>query len=210
MVANLQAATDELLAGVDEAGRGPWAGPVVAAAAVLTAESAHTLQAAGVDDSKALSKSARARCFDVICDERDRGTLWLSLEAAGVAEIDEYNILHATMRAMSRAVANLTVTPARVLVDGNRLPELDCPGEAVVGGDAKILAIAAASIVAKVTRDRLMADLARACPGYGWERNAGYGTAEHRRGLESLGITDHHRRSFAPIRKLLETAPTSR
>ena len=210
MNTKLQAATDELIAGVDEAGRGPWAGPVVAAATVLTEDSVQALRTAGVDDSKSLSKAARVRCFDMICEQRDRGALWLSIEAAEVAEIDEYNILHATMRAMSRAVANLPVTPTRVLVDGNRLPDMNCPGETVVGGDGKVLAIATASILAKVTRDRLMAELSKACPGYGWERNAGYGTAEHRSALESLGVTDHHRRSFAPIRKLLETAPTSR
>lgn len=206
----LEAHTDEAVAGIDEAGRGPWAGPVVTAAAILSPDSARALTRAGVDDSKALGKAARERCFDVICAERDRGTLWLSVASAEVPEIDEFNILHATMRAMTRSVDGLPVAPARVLVDGNRLPELPCPGEAVVGGDGKILAIAAASIAAKVTRDRIMADLAQAFPGYGWERNAGYGTAEHRRALESLGVTVHHRRSFAPIRELLETAPTSR
>ncbi|MGB0570555.1 MAG: ribonuclease HII [Alphaproteobacteria bacterium] len=206
----LDAGTNEMIAGVDEAGRGPWAGPVVAAAAILSPESSTALQRARVNDSKALSKAARERCFEIIRAEEDRGTLWLSIETAEVAEIDEHNILHATLRAMNRAVTALPVAPVRALIDGDQLPELPCPGETVVRGDSKFLAIAAASIAAKVTRDRMMTALARDHPGYGWERNAGYGTAEHRNALESLGVTIHHRRSFAPIRKLLEDTPTSR
>jgi ribonuclease HII len=206
----LEAGTNELIAGVDEAGRGPWAGPVVVAAAILSADSASALQRAGVNDSKALSKAARERCFDIIREEQTRGTLWLSIESAEVPEVDEHNILRATLRAMTRAVTALPVAPAHALIDGNQMPELPCPGETVVRGDSKILAIAAASIAAKVTRDRLMAALARDHPGYGWERNAGYGTAQHRSALESLGVTIHHRRSFAPIRKFLEDTPTSR
>ncbi len=202
---------DDSVAGVDEAGRGPWAGPVVAAAAILSDESGAILRAAGVDDSKALSKTKRQRCFDIICEQQDRGTLSFALASADPAEIDEHNILGATMRAMTRAVTALPGTPNRVLIDGNRMPpDLPCPGETIVGGDAKILSIAAASILAKITRDRLMAALAELHPGYGWERNAGYGTAEHRQGLESLGVTIHHRRSFAPIREILERTPTSR
>lgn len=200
----------EGVAGVDEAGRGPWAGPVMAAAAILTPLSAKALRAAGVDDSKALTRKARDRCFDVILDQQTQGHLWLTIESAGIEEIDTHNILQATMRAMSRAVAALPKTPVRALIDGNRIPTLDCPAEAIVGGDAKILSIATASIAAKVSRDRLMAKLANEHPGYGWERNAGYGTAEHRKALESLGVTEHHRRSFAPIRKLLEAATTYR
>jgi ribonuclease HII len=146
----------------------------------------------------------------VILDQQAQGNLWLAIEPADVEEIDTHNILQATMRAMGRAVASLPKTPARALIDGNRIPVLDCPAEAIVGGDAKILSIATASIAAKVSRDRLMAELAEAHPGYGWERNAGYGTAEHRRGLESLGVTEHHRRSFAPIHKLLDAATTCR
>jgi len=198
------------VAGVDEAGRGPWAGPVMAAAAILTPRSAEALRAAGVDDSKTLTHKARERCFEVICAQQADGHLWLAIEPAEVCEIDNINILHATMAAMSRAVSALPVPVHRALIDGNRLPALDCPGEAIIGGDAKVLSIATASIAAKVSRDRLMAKLAEIHPGYGWERNAGYGTAEHRRGLESLGVTKHHRRSFAPIRKILESATTSR
>lgn len=200
----------EGIAGVDEAGRGPWAGPVTVAAAMLTEASAARLHDAGVNDSKTLSRKARERCFELICEEQVQGQLWLAVETAEVAEIDQYNILHATMRAMRRAVAALPVPPDHVLIDGNRTPDLDCSCEAVIGGDGKFLSIAAASIAAKVTRDRLMAELAIVHPGYGWERNAGYGTAEHRRGLETFGVTEHHRRSFAPIRKLLEAPTTSR
>ncbi|MEP4379922.1 MAG: ribonuclease HII [Alphaproteobacteria bacterium] len=206
----LDAGTHEPIAGVDEAGRGPWAGPVVVAAAILNPESSAALQRAGVNDSKALSKAARERCFAAIREEEERGTLWLSIARAEVPEIDAHNILRATLRAMTRAVTALPVTPVRALIDGNQMPELPCPGETVVRGDSRVLAIAAASIAAKVTRDRLMAALARDHPGYGWERNAGYGTAEHRGALESLGVTIHHRRSFAPIRELLERTPTSR
>jgi ribonuclease HII len=201
----------ERIAGIDEAGRGPWAGPVVAAAVMLLDEAGATaLRAAGVDDSKALTRKARERCFAAILEQRDAGNLALAVAPASVAEIDAHNILAATMCAMSRAVAALPVAPARALVDGNRTPDLPCPCECIVGGDAKVLSIAAASIAAKVTRDGTMAQLAARFPGYGWERNAGYGTAEHRRALESLGVTPHHRKSFAPVRQILKAAPTSR
>jgi ribonuclease HII len=198
------------VAGVDEAGRGPWAGPVIAAAAMLTPRAAQTLRAAGVDDSKALTRKARERCFTVILEQQAAGHLWLSVAPAEVDEIDTINILQATMAAMRRAVWGLPVAPERALIDGNRVPVLDCPAEAIIGGDARVLSIATASIAAKVSRDRLMEALAERHPGYGWERNAGYGTAEHRRGLESFGVTEHHRRSFAPIRKLLESDTTCR
>jgi ribonuclease HII len=120
-----------------------------------------------------------------------------------VSEIDSVNILGATMLAMARSVSALGVTPDLALVDGNRKPELPCPVRCVVKGDRRSLSIAAASIVAKVSRDGIMAELAQAFPGYGWERNAGYGTPEHRAALERLGVTPHHRRSFAPIHKIL-------
>ncbi len=144
-------------------------------------------------------------------DSAARGTAAFGLGAAGVAEIDDVNILQATLRAMARAAADLTAglaarggrAPEAALVDGNRLPELPCPAEAVVGGDGLSLSIAAASILAKVTRDRHMAALAQDHPGYGWERNRGYGTAEHRAALERLGVTTEHRRSFRPVREVL-------
>ncbi|HCP01058.1 MAG TPA: ribonuclease HII [Rhodospirillaceae bacterium] len=198
------------IAGVDEAGRGPWAGPVVAAAVILTPKSTAALRAAGVRDSKTLSKIKRQQCFDVIREQQEHGMLWIAIAQAEPMEIDAHNILGATLRTMTRAVRGLPITPDHALIDGNRMPYLPCPGETVVGGDSKILAIAAASIAAKVTRDRLMTELADMHPGYGWERNAGYGTPEHRQGLESLGVTVHHRRSFAPIREILQRTPTYR
>ncbi len=191
---------DELggfVAGVDEAGRGPWAGPVVAAAVVLRPGADLAPLLAAVDDSKKLAPARRAALVPLI-----RGAAFVGLGRAEVAEIDRLNILEATMLAMVRAVAGLAVRPDAALVDGNRAPALACPVRCVVGGDARSLSVAAASVVAKVWRDRLMADLARLHPGYGWERNAGYGTAEHRRALERLRPTPHHRRSFAPVRKI--------
>jgi ribonuclease HII len=180
------------VAGIDEAGRGPWAGPVVAAAVVLTPGNIPP----GLDDSKKLSAAARSRLF-----ERILATSQVGIGAASVDEIDEANILQATLRAMARAVDALPHPPTAALVDGNRAPALDCPTKTVVRGDGKCLSIAAASIVAKVTRDRRMAALAADFPGFGWDRNAGYGTAQHRQALEILGATPHHRKSFAPVRK---------
>ena len=200
-----------LVIGLDEAGRGPWAGPVMAAAAWLDPQRCPAELRRGLDDSKRLSPARRAELFEMLEDGAARGTVALGLGAAGVAEIDEINILQATLRAMARAAADLTAglaarggrAPDAALVDGNRLPALPCPAEAVVGGDGLSLSIAAASILAKVTRDRRMAALAKAHPGYGWERNQGYGTAEHRAALARLGITPEHRRSFRPVREAL-------
>jgi ribonuclease HII len=195
------------VAGIDEAGRGPWAGPVVAAAAILPAGPGGMTalpDLAGLDDSKKLSATKREKLFAALCDASEAGAVALGIGEASVAEIDATNILAATMLAMRRAVAALPSLPDHALVDGNRLPDLPCPATTLVGGDAKSLSIAAASIVAKVTRDRIMAALDAAHPGYGWAHNAGYGTAEHRAGLARLGPCEHHRTSFAPIRRLLD------
>ena len=186
------------VAGIDEAGRGPWAGPVVAAAVVIDAGRLGPALAAAIDDSKKLSAPRRRELAAALGQYAEIG-----IGAASVDEITEHNILQATFRAMERALAALPRPPDRALVDGNRLPDLPCPARAVIGGDRKSLSIAAASIVAKVTRDRIMARLAQRYPGFGWERNAGYGTAEHRGALEVLGVTPHHRRSYAPIHKIL-------
>jgi ribonuclease HII len=192
------------VAGVDEVGRGPWAGPVVAAAVVLHAVPDDLRDA--VDDSKRLTKPLRERLHDRLLALAAAGDAAVGLGSATVAEIDALNVLGASLLAMRRAVAALAVPPALVLVDGNRCPDgLPCGARAVVGGDGISLSIAAASIVAKVNRDRMMAELARAHPGYGWERNAGYGTAEHSAALARLGTTPHHRTSFSPVRKLLES-----
>jgi ribonuclease HII len=190
---SLEGSFGGLVFGVDEVGRGPWAGPVVAAAACLSPDAVP----AGLADSKLLSPARResiaARLPDVCIAE------------ASVEEIDRLNIRAATLLAMARAVAALAQRlgpPRMVLVDGNVLPALAFPARAIVRGDGSIACIAAASIVAKVARDRLMCSLATEHPGYGWQRNKGYGTAEHAAGLESHGLTPHHRRSFSPIAKL--------
>ena len=181
-----------IVAGIDEAGRGPLAGPVVAAAVILDPAGLDAL--AGLDDSKVLSKGRREDLY-----ARLTGRARIGIGAASVAEIERRNILGATMLAMARALAALGAVPDLALVDGNRAPALPCPVETVVGGDAACLSIAAASVVAKVTRDRIMTRLAGVYPGYGWDRNAGYGTAQHRAALARHGITPHHRRSFSPI-----------
>ena len=195
---SLERAAGGLVAGIDEAGRGPWAGPVVAAAVILDAGRLSHELATGLDDSKKLSPGRRAALFAALA-----GRARIGIGAASAPLIDEINVLAATMMAMGRAVAALGVVPDLALVDGNRLPELPCPARAVIGGDGKSLSIAAASIVAKVTRDRIMAALAARYPGFGWDTNAGYGTARHRDALEALGVTRHHRRSYAPVHKIL-------
>ena len=183
------------ICGVDEVGRGPWAGPVVAAAVMLPAG----VCPPGVTDSKKLSPARRAALVAPI-----RAAGLVGLGAASVAEIDRLNILQATWLAMRRALAALPAPPDAALIDGNRVPPgLSCPAQAVVGGDACVPAIAAASIVAKVVRDRAMARLAPRYPAYGWERNAGYGVAAHRAALMRLGVTPHHRRSFRPVHNIL-------
>jgi ribonuclease HII len=187
------------IAGVDEVGRGPLAGPVTAAALVINRTRSLGALSVLIDDSKRLSASRRTALAPVIQTIATVGLGWASRE-----EIDRLNILGATMLAMRRAVEQLTMRlegPVDfALIDGNRDPGLACPSRTVVKGDGLSLSIAAASIVAKVARDRVMADLAARYPGYGWERNAGYGTAEHLAALDRLGPTPEHRRSFAPVR----------
>ncbi len=187
-----------LIAGVDEAGRGPWAGPVVASAVILNAGELPLRLLEGLDDSKKLSAQKRDELFVLLPD-------WAAIVVgmAEALEIDEINILQASFRAMERALAELQPPPDYALVDGNKLPSLPCAAESVVKGDSRSLSIAAASIVAKVTRDRIMAGLADKFPGYGWERNSGYGTVEHKAALTRWGVTDQHRKSYAPIRKML-------
>lgn len=184
------------VAGIDEAGRGPWAGPVVAAAVILDPDRLPGPLLARIDDSKKLNRETREAVFAPLMKHAAVG-----IGVAEVGEIDTVNILQATMQAMCRALDALGQPVAVALVDGNRPPALPCPVRTVVGGDGLSLSIAAASILAKVTRDRMMAALARAHPGYGWERNAGYGTPEHAAAMERLGITVQHRRSFAPVAK---------
>lgn len=178
-----------MIAGVDEAGRGPLAGPVVAAAVILCPGGI-----AGLADSKKLSAARRVALAGEI-----RARCRVGVGEASVAEIDRLNILQATMLAMERAVTALGVDPAEVLVDGNRCPRWRWPSRAIVGGDATEPAISAASIIAKVARDAMMHALDAAHPGYGWAQNQGYGTAAHIAALDRLGPTPHHRMSFAPV-----------
>ena len=184
-----------IVAGIDEAGRGPWAGPVVAAAVVIT----ERRKLKGIDDSKKLKAQDRAFLYlDIMAH------CHVGVGEASVEEIDSMNILNATLLAMSRAYQNLPVVPDVALVDGNRPPKLACEVKTIIAGDASCLSIAAASIIAKVTRDRIMESLSRDHPHYGWETNAGYGTEKHQQGLAHHGITPHHRRSFRPIREIME------
>jgi len=185
-----------LLAGVDEAGRGPLAGPVVAAAVIL--DDLSPIQ--GLNDSKLLSAKVRERLFDEIRAK----ALCCSIALASVEEIDTLNILQATMLAMRRAVEGLRLKPGKVLVDGNRLPILKIAAEAIIGGDAKVKAISAASILAKVHRDRLCLVLHEEHPQYGFDGHKGYSTPEHLAALREHGACRHHRRSFAPVREVLE------
>ena len=185
-----------LLAGVDEVGRGCLAGPVCAAAVIL--DPARPID--GLADSKTLSPARRNHLARQI---RDRA-LGFALGSASVEEIDRLNILNATLLAMRRAVERLTPTPAQVYVDGNHLPELSMPARACIGGDRTVANIAAASILAKVCRDRLMVWLGEAHPGYDFARHKGYGTAVHLQALGRLGASRHHRRSFAPVRRAME------
>ena len=181
--------------GIDEAGRGPWAGPVYAAAVILDPAAIPD----GLDDSKRLTPERREELFEII-----HLSAVVGIGRASVEEISTINILQASFLAMRRAVAALHRRPALALVDGHLLPPgLPCRGRAVIGGDGLALSIAAASIVAKVARDRTMVALSQQFPGYGWETNMGYGTKSHADALSRLGLTPHHRRSFEPIHKML-------
>jgi ribonuclease HII len=189
-----------IVCGIDEAGRGPLAGPVVAAAVILDQKRFPRSLRERLDDSKLLTIEEREACRRALGRCVERGAAQIGVGAASVSEIDTINILRATLLAMTRAVAVLKVSPTIALVDGNIPPPLACPVQTVVGGDGLSFSIAAASIIAKVTRDRLMRALARHYPGYGWETNVGYATREHGKAIARLGPTPHHRRSFAPVR----------
>lgn len=188
-----------IVAGIDEAGRGPLAGPVVAACVVLDAQRTKRKLSGALDDSKKLTREERATAFDLLIAARADGIASIGVGAASVGEIDRINILQATMLAMRRALARLPLKPDHVLIDGDRVPpRLPCPATALVGGDGRSLSIAAASIVAKVLRDRAMTRLALRYPAFGWTTNVGYGTDEHTQALARIGPCRHHRLSFAP------------
>jgi ribonuclease HII len=183
------------IAGVDEVGRGPLAGPVTAAAVILDPDRIPP----GLNDSKKLTAKRREALYEQILDMAE-----VSIAHATVEEIDQINILRASHLAMERAVAGLKTPPDHVLIDGNQVPRgLTVSNETIVKGDARSLSISAASIVAKICRDYVMVDLAQQHPGYAWEKNAGYGTKAHMEGLRNLGVTPHHRRSFKPIHNIL-------
>jgi ribonuclease HII len=194
-VSNFGSTPDGYVCGVDEAGRGPWAGPVVAAAVILDPRRIP----AGLGDSKALTAKQRESAFLSIIDD----SVTYAVGVASVEEIDELNILQATFLAMKRAVSGLTIKPKLALIDGNLVPPLPCEARAIVGGDASEPCISAASIVAKVIRDRMMADMHLAHPQYGWDSNKGYGTPDHQQALATYGVTPHHRRSFKPVSNIL-------
>lgn len=185
-----------LIAGVDEVGRGPLAGPVVASAVILDPQKPIN----GLLDSKLLTESTREQ-LDV---EIRRHALAFCIAEASVEEIDTINILHASMLAMSRAVAGLAIQPNLALIDGNRCPDVDCPSQAIVKGDQRVQAISAASIIAKVARDRMMVELHEQFPQYGFAGHKGYPTAQHRQAIIEHGVTHLHRRSFRPVREALE------
>jgi ribonuclease HII len=196
-----------VVCGVDEAGRGPLAGPVVAAAIIIDRRRFRGELRRVLDDSKALSRELREDCYRALYGCAQSGIVSIGVGAASAREIDRINILRASLLAMRRAVAALAAThgtaPTIALVDGNVAPSLPCPVKTVVKGDALSFSIAAASVVAKVTRDRIMRSLALRYPGFGWETNVGYATAEHVAGIRRFGVTPHHRRSFEPVRLAL-------
>lgn len=195
-----------LICGIDEAGRGPWAGPVVAGAAVFLTREVSPELLAQLNDSKKLTAKKREYLYELLRQEEQAGHILCGIGEASAAEIDELNILQATFMAMRRAVENLPQKPDIALIDGNRLPkDFPCANECFIGGDGRSYSIAAASILAKVYRDRLMSEMAKQYPYYGFEKNAGYGTKAHIEGLRLHGVTPQHRRSYRPIKEFLAT-----
>ncbi len=192
-----------IVCGIDEAGRGPLAGPVVAAAVILDPRRFPRSLRERLDNSKVLTIEQRDICYRALARLVDGGAAHIGVGAASVREVDGINILRAALLAMARAVAALRVRPDTALVDGDTAPPVACAVQTVVRGDGLSFSIAAASVVAKVTRDRAMRALARRYPGYGWETNVGYATREHGAAILKLGPTPHHRRSFAPVRLAL-------
>lgn len=189
-----------LISGIDEAGRGPWAGPVVAGAVIFPDLEISDFLRNTLNDSKKLTAAKREKLFE----ELHQSNALIGIGMASVDEIDALNILQATFLAMRRALENLPKQPSFAIIDGNKVPpQMPCPARFLIKGDALSLSVAAASIIAKVTRDRIMTDLAKEFPYYAWEKNAGYGTKAHQEGLKEHGICIHHRKSYAPIKKFL-------
>lgn len=195
----------KLVAGIDEAGRGPWAGPVVAGAVVILDKNLSPFLLENLDDSKKLSPKKREQLYKELFAEQEKGHLCIGIGEASCREIDEKNILQATFLAMKRAAEKLKIHPEFAIIDGNRTPsDFICPTKSVIKGDAKSFSISAASIVAKVYRDKKMQEMAKLYPYYGFEKNAGYGTAAHISGLKKYGITPEHRKSYKPIKEIID------
>ena len=198
---------NNIVCGVDEAGRGPWIGPVVAGAVIFLNRNVNQELINSLNDSKKLSAKKREKLYSILWQEEKLGNVVCSIGLASAQEIDELNILQATFLAMQRAVDGLKIKPQMALIDGNRVPQhFSCQCSCWIGGDAKSYSISAASILAKVYRDNLMKDLAVQYPQYNFEKNAGYGTKEHVEALNKFGVTPEHRKSYKPIKMLLEKA----
>lgn len=196
-----------VVCGIDEAGRGPWVGPVVAGAVIFLNRNVNQELMQSLNDSKKLSAKKREKLYDILRQEDKLGNITCGIGLADAKEIDDLNILQATFLAMKRAVEKLSVKPQMALIDGNRLPkDFSCECSCWISGDARSYSMAAASILAKVYRDNLMKDLAVRYPQYNFEKNAGYGTKEHIEALNRFGITPEHRKSYKPIKILLEKA----
>lgn len=201
----LEDAVDGIVAGVDEAGRGPWVGPVVAGCAVFLKRDVNPILLENLNDSKKLSKKKREMLYELIHEEAKKGNMCIGIGLATAREIDDINILNASFLAMKRAILAMSVKPDMVLVDGNREPkDFGVSVQAVIKGDAKSYSISAGSILAKVYRDKLMEEMAKTYSGYGFEKNAGYGTKAHIEGLKKYGVTPEHRQSYAPIKEFLK------
>ena len=202
---DIENAYSDVVVGIDEAGRGPWAGPVVAGAVVILDKNISSFLLDNLDDSKKLSPKKREMLYNELFSEQEKGHVCIGIGEASCQEIDEKNILQATFLAMKRATEKLKISPKFAIIDGNRTPkEFVCPTRAVVKGDAKSFSISAASIVAKVYRDKKMKEMAKLYPYYGFEKNAGYGTADHIAGLKKYGITPEHRKSYKPIKEIID------
>ena len=192
--------TKGIIVGIDEAGRGPWAGPVVAGAVIIKNHNLPEFLLQGLDDSKKISATKREKLYQALFQAQEDGLLLIGIGEASAQEIDELNILQATFLAMKRAVLSLPISPENAIIDGNQIPKnFPCQCQCIIKGDARSYSISAASIIAKVYRDNLMSDLAQKYPYYGFEKNAGYGTAQHQKGLSEFGICPEHRLSYRPI-----------
>lgn len=193
------------VAGVDEAGRGPWAGPVVSAAIIINRKVFPLDILNHINDSKLISKKKRTFIFSLL-KKLNNKSCFIGIGISNVQEIEQFNILQATLLSMKRAIYNLPVLPNFILIDGKNSPKITIPNKTIIKGDTKSISIAAASIIAKVTRDQIMQNLSIKYPNYDWENNAGYGTKKHQEAIKNFGITIHHRKTFKPIAKLCQKA----